>query len=363
MTLTNEDYAAINRALEKIYAIRDLDGFVVTSMQELPALMNSDMAAYNEVDYAGRRMTTVIDSPAGQTCWHEVQIVFEAIMNQNPLIEYSTRTRGTPKKISDFLSSDEWRGTGIYKTVYCKVSGEHQIAVALPLEEATIVAFAFNRKQSDFTERERAILAILQPHLTLAYRNARRHSRISARLARSEQALESIGAGWIELDRDHRIVQATALARANLRTFFEQPFSDDDQLPPSVKTWVAGQVKTGVTPSPLVVNAEPGRLIVRLLSNAPGGGCCLLTERHLKATSPKPLESLGLTGRQAEVLFWVCQGKSNAEIAVILTISVRTVTFHVSRILETLNVSNRTEAVNVATKQLTSGHRSAKGRR
>lgn len=351
MTLTKKDYEAIHRALENIYAVRDLDGFIVATMQELPGLMNSDMAAYNEVDYAGRRMATVMDSAFGQSHWHKVQVVFESIMNQNPLIEYHARARGTPKKISDFLSSKEWRATGIYQAVYRDIGGEHQIAVALPLEGATIVTFAFNRKHSDFTERERAILVALQPHLTQAYHNARQHTRMSAELRRNEEVLELVGTGWIELDRGYRIVHATALARANLDTFFEPELVDDDRLPPSVESWLAGQVETGVSP-PLVVNAEAGRLIVRVQSTGPEGGYCLLTERFLGAASPKPLEAIGLTGRQAEVLFWICQGKSNAEIAIILKISVRTVETHMHRILQILGVNNRTEAAHLALSHL-----------
>lgn len=358
MTLNTEDYAAINHVLEKIYAIRDLDGFVVSAMRTLPALMNSDMAAYNEVNYAGRRMTTVIDSPIGQNHWHEVQVVFETLMSQNPLIEYSARGRGSPKKISDFITSEEWRDTGIYQSVYREIGGEYQIAVALLLDEAAIVAFAFNRTHGDFTERERALLTILQPHLTQAYQNARQHTQNTAKVNRTEQALESIGAGWIDLDRNYKIVQATSLARANLSTFFEQPYAGDDRLPPAVKKWIVdnvGHMATGTPPSPLIVNTKLGRLIVRLLSVSPAGECCLLTERFLEARSPKLLERTGLTKRQSEVLYWICQGKSNAEIAVILKISVRTVTFHVSHILEILGVANRTEAANVAMKHLTSG--------
>jgi DNA-binding CsgD family transcriptional regulator len=358
MGLSVDDHAAINRALENIYVLRDLDEFIVSAMRELPALVESDMAAYNEVNYAGRRMTTVIDSPVGQTHWHEVQIVFETIMNQNPLIEYSSRVRGGPKKISDFISDEQWRETGIYQAVYRNVSGEHQIAVALPVDEAAIVAFAFNRRHNDFTERDRSILAIMQPHLTQAYKNAQQHTQISTKLKRSEQALESIGAGWIDLDQDYRIVQATALARSNLDSFFRHQFADENRLPPDVEKWVTdnrSQFSLDRRVPPLVINAKLGRLIVRLLSVGQNGECSLLTERFLEDSSPKPLERLGLTARQAEVLYWICQGKSNAEIAVILKISVRTVTFHVSRILEILNAANRTEAANVATKHLTSG--------
>ena len=55
-----------------------------------------------------------------------------------------------------------------------------------------------------------------------------------------------------------------------------------------------------------------------------------------------------LTTREAEVLHWVAQAKRNAEIAIILGISERTVQKHMERILATLGVENRTAAANVA---------------
>lgn len=76
-------------------------------------------------------------------------------------------------------------------------------------------------------------------------------------------------------------------------------------------------------------------------------------EEHVcDSLATKSLEELGLTERQAEVLYWLSYGKSNAEIAAILKISVRTVVFHVSRIFEILNVANRTEAGHLATTHL-----------
>ena len=60
--------------------------------------------------------------------------------------------------------------------------------------------------------------------------------------------------------------------------------------------------------------------------------------------SPKPLETLGLTPREAEVLFWIAQGKTNAEIGLILEAAAATVKKHVERILEKLEVENRQSA-------------------
>ena len=50
-------------------------------------------------------------------------------------------------------------------------------------------------------------------------------------------------------------------------------------------------------------------------------------ERILAYTSHEPLQDLGLTRRQAEVLYWILHGKTNSQIAVMLRISVRTVIF------------------------------------
>lgn len=53
----------------------------------------------------------------------------------------------------------------------------------------------------------------------------------------------------------------------------------------------------------------------------------------------------GLTEREWEVLRWMAEGRSNREIALVLSISEHTVEKHVGRILAKLGVRNRAEAV------------------
>jgi DNA-binding NarL/FixJ family response regulator len=67
---------------------------------------------------------------------------------------------------------------------------------------------------------------------------------------------------------------------------------------------------------------------------------------ELKANfdSAKPLESLGLTPREAEVLLWIAQGKSNADIGTILGCAENTVKVHIARIFEKLGFENRNAA-------------------
>ena len=60
--------------------------------------------------------------------------------------------------------------------------------------------------------------------------------------------------------------------------------------------------------------------------------------------SMNPLAWLKLTPREAEVLFWISQGKSNHDIGVILGAKTGTICKHVEHIFGKLNVENRTAA-------------------
>jgi DNA-binding CsgD family transcriptional regulator len=60
------------------------------------------------------------------------------------------------------------------------------------------------------------------------------------------------------------------------------------------------------------------------------------------------LESLGLSPRESEVLGWVAQGKTNAEVAELCGMSVRTVQKHLEHIFQKLGVESRTAAARKA---------------
>jgi len=90
------------------------------------------------------------------------------------------------------------------------------------------------------------------------------------------------------------------------------------------------------------------RLIVRSLSPVPGEEHRLVLSEIKEEPDPKPLQGLGLTKREAEVLLWLSQGKRNGEIALILGARSRTIGKHVERILGKLCVETRTAATNVA---------------
>lgn len=79
----------------------------------------------------------------------------------------------------------------------------------------------------------------------------------------------------------------------------------------------------------------------------------VLAEAGPDFSSSQPLQTLGLTIREAEVLLWVSQGKANADVATILGMSEKTVKIHLGHIFEKLKVETRTAAALLAIEQLT----------
>jgi DNA-binding CsgD family transcriptional regulator len=84
---------------------------------------------------------------------------------------------------------------------------------------------------------------------------------------------------------------------------------------------------------------------MRLVTDHGRGQHLVLMEEAAMNTPPDLLLGLGLTPREAEVLAWVAQGKTNRETAMILGTSTRTVQKHLERVFAKLGVESRTGAI------------------
>jgi DNA-binding CsgD family transcriptional regulator len=78
----------------------------------------------------------------------------------------------------------------------------------------------------------------------------------------------------------------------------------------------------------------------------------LLEEREPHSFSISALELLGLSKREAEVLFWIAKDKSNAAIAKVLGCCEGTVRKHVENLYKKLGVQSRMGAVMIALEKL-----------
>ena len=84
-------------------------------------------------------------------------------------------------KIADFYSARQWHSTGMYSDWARPQGFEHQLQLCLPAGPGktsgpgrTVRLFLFRGPGPDFSERDRALLTLLRPHLHQAYLDAER---------------------------------------------------------------------------------------------------------------------------------------------------------------------------------------------
>jgi hypothetical protein len=92
-------------------------------------------------------------------------------------------------KQSDFYSARQWHSTGMYCDILRPQGVEHDLGLCLPdpaMPSAgpgrTVRLFFFRGPGSDFSERDRAVLTLLRPHLQHASLDAERRRHPVPRL-------------------------------------------------------------------------------------------------------------------------------------------------------------------------------------
>ncbi len=203
---------------------------------------------------------------------------------------------------------------------------------------------------------------------TKSYQNCYQHSTLEVESDRTgkdpdtlinvivKQILDRVGAIVVEIAGQVKFM--TQRAEELLSQYFlpHIPYS----LPESLQHWFKDQIArlklNGDVPSrclPLHIQQAGRQLSVRLIPDPiKEQYLLLLEEEELQSLSISALELLGLTKREAEVLFWITKDKSNAAIAKVLGCSEGTVRKHLEHLYGKLSVQTRTAAVMVALEKL-----------
>jgi DNA-binding response OmpR family regulator/DNA-binding CsgD family transcriptional regulator len=167
---------------------------------------------------------------------------------------------------------------------------------------------------------------------------------IELRMDAEKQLEESLDQALIVTNKEYRILFATRKARNLLSTFFDNIVLD--QLPTPIQTWI--QSSNSQTPLRLP-HPRKGEIEIDNFSPSGPGNIVLLRIEQLGGNAgPKALLELGLTAREAEVLYWIAEGKTNPEIAIILDAALNTVKKHTNNLFAKLGVETRTGAARMA---------------
>lgn len=341
--LDHKDLHSLIKALDTLHSDEDTTRLPERVIKILSDLIPSDTAGVDIFDLSGKY---------DYLSWRNVKFDFtperleyiEKYHHENPLyVETIINRRPDVLLLSDFVSAKEFRRTSIYKYIYSLLKADHQMTVALPISEDFTMACLLTRTGHDFTERDRVMLQFLAPHLV----NAISKNFVFERL---NSLLESEVGGMIVISRSGMSHVVNKPGRELLKRYFSDWGKNEGRLPRAISAWVDSQVARSDTrnmprnPEMFEAESESGRLLVRLIYNETTGERTLLLDEK-KILSPKLLESLLLTKREAEILYWLAQGKSDSEIAILCAISTRTVSKHLEHIYSKLGVENRHAAI------------------
>ena len=126
-------------------------------------------------------------------------------------------------RISDFYSARQWHATGMYRGYFRPAGLDHELMVCLPGAPGRTVRLLFFRGPGqDFSERDRALLALLRPHLLEAYADAELRRRgIPALTARQWDLLRLVAAGYT----NSQIARRSGLSEATVRKHLENIYT------------------------------------------------------------------------------------------------------------------------------------------
>lgn len=177
------------------------------------------------------------------------------------------------------------------------------------------------------------------------------HIRRARMLRDAQQSIESCGKAGFSMDTEGNITWQTPRASAWLAGYL--PEGRRGERWQQLRSWVdrSARLDAGAEGSaPLFLAAGDSVMRLHYLGLTQGGDRLLMLEeeRNEHRATRCLTQQLRLTRREAEVLNWLCAGKTNRDIAQILGMSPRTVNKHLERIYQKLGIETRASAVAIA---------------
>jgi len=158
----------------------DKASFARLGVERLPTLVASEFTTLSVCDLvSGRR--EVYGLPAGALSAGD-RAAFDRHFTAHPLVRFhGYEGGGVTRRISDCLPLARFRESAVYNDYYRRVRIDHVMALPIFVRDGLLVSFVLNRSRRDFSDRERALLDVLRPHLARLYRRTQTLDRLTAR--------------------------------------------------------------------------------------------------------------------------------------------------------------------------------------
>jgi len=329
----------------------DCRTFVLAAIEQLVGVVPSELTTLSICDL-DRGVRRVI-SRRGEALSDADRAAFDRHFRDHPLVRFHGAHPGGPtQRISDCREGNGFRHSALHTDYYRRIGINYVMALPLRIDRSNVISVVFNRAHADFRDAERGVLDVLRQPLAAIYRNLAACEEAGLGL----QCVRDLAAenGWqlVRISITGRILDASAPALSMLTRFFpENPGGRDSSLPPALADWFSQTRSWGLERPAINRGAQfatsrlGAKLTVHFVPDPQDSSAgFLLMKSERVSVSADALAHLSLTQREREILALVAAGKTNAEIAVLLSISARTVQKHLEHIFPKLGVETRTAA-------------------
>ncbi len=352
MSLGHREWNQLLQAVKEVYFEVDPSATVSRSLSSARRLFGSEITAFDFFSESGVHTGEYSYAPDGFVTASEFAI-FAELAHDHPFAKlvFGERMLGV-HSISDLLSLEQFKKTPIYNEYYRIYGIDHQIVAAFSTQPNEILTCAYSRCGGDFTSTEREMLSLLVPHVTNAIRNSRKMQELNATVDDLSFALETRSCGVVSLDRELKILYISHFCTTLIEKYLGNGSLDGGTLPELLLGWIRQNdptIQNGIprVPSTLKLDLPNSTLSVTIMFDEKRDERFLILEES-RESGPSDFQILGLTKRQAEILFWLSRGKTDRDIGEILCISHRTVHKHLEAIYTHLGVETRTAAMQIA---------------
>jgi DNA-binding CsgD family transcriptional regulator len=182
-------------------------------LQAIPAPSDDELKAFENVD------------PARWEHWRACRS--DCLSNTYP--ERTGDLRSVVKP-SDFYSVRQWHSTGMYCDYHRPIGIEHELQLCLPEPAGlsggpgrNVRLYLYRGPGPDFSERDRAVLTLLRPHLYQAYLDAERRRHPDRRLTpRQAELLRLVAAGHTNTQIARRLGVTEGTVGTHLENIYER---------------------------------------------------------------------------------------------------------------------------------------------
>lgn len=329
-TLAERDVTGLLSAVAEIAVLDDVRPFPPDLLRRLGELVGGADVFYSELDRLQQRSIFEATSEGDESdapSEEEARRYFR-LVNEHPVCSRRTRADDWTSvlKVSDFVSQRDFERTEIWNELYRDDSVRYWMDVGIAPTGPRTRVFIFTRSDSNFDERDRLVLELLQPHLQQRYDQTRTAAEAADALATLEEG--GTDAFYdVVLCSDSGVMEfASPRSRNLLATYFG---SENGNLPQGLRAALHRSRDT------VSIERDGRRLTVRAARSA-GMLLLLLGEQDGRLDR--------LTPRQLEILEQVASGATDAAVGAVLGVAPTTVKKHLEQIYERLDVHTRTAA-------------------